>query len=599
MWIEGISLGARRDILARIESERAGNDLKVEILAKDDLGVVASGDLVLPLSVDLLTRRFQWHDGPLSGKVDVDSLPLPWHVGDSEGVSQFLRGARDPSAPLLDARLLFGGTGQEPAAGARIEVTFPEFEKLRDDRLLLDAIWVGHGTPTNSLGLFEDPGFIEQFEEALPQGGAAMLGSLMRGEESVVTVRAAFPLAEQPESPFPGFGRGDPVAFMVSAEPLRLDEWSHVLPRGTEVGGNLWLSAHGEGPIGDLPLEGSIRMEAVSFRQSFGSNASVEGQIDVAGRSSAPAIKGKIIVSSAVVRLPDSGRELHPVKGEAGLWEIGLEPANHSAVLDTLSLDWGWSFSPVDSAAAPESALTLAESTELDVNIEIPNSFWIRGQGLEAQLAGDLHVELQDGVPQVVGELKAISGQLEVVGARLRLDRGVVHFYGGDASNPGLDLELSRHQDDVRVMVRVTGTALDPRLAFDSDPPMSQSDIMSYLLFGSAASDLDGAQTQLLQDQAAAALSQFAAPMLENELTESLGITMMQLRAGENPDDGLSLVVGKYVTPQILVKYEQSLKDRQKYTVNAEYWLNRSFRIETRLADPRSTGIQLNWSTDY
>ena len=128
---------------------------------------------------------------------------------------------------------------------------------------------------------------------------------------------------------------------------------------------------------------------------------------------------------------------------------------------------------------------------------------------------------------------------------------------------------------------------------------MSQSDIMSYLLFGSSASDLDGAQTQLLQDQAAAALSQFAAPMLENELTQSLGITMMQLQAGDDPEDGLSLVVGKYVTPQILIKYEQSLKDRQKYTVNAEYWLTRNFRIETRLSESRSTGIQLNWSTDY
>ena len=128
---------------------------------------------------------------------------------------------------------------------------------------------------------------------------------------------------------------------------------------------------------------------------------------------------------------------------------------------------------------------------------------------------------------------------------------------------------------------------------------MSQSDIMSYLIFGSSATDLDGAQTQLLQDQAAAALSQFAAPMLENELTQSLGISMMQLRAGENPDEGLSLVVGKYVTPQILLKYEQSLKDRQKYTVNAEYWLTRNLRIETRLSETRSTGIELNWGTDY
>ena len=76
------------------------------------------------------------------------------------------------------------------------------------------------------------------------------------------------------------------------------------------------------------------------------------------------------------------------------------------------------------------------------MTIEIPNSFWIRGQGLEVQLAGDLRTGLRDGVPRVVGELRALSGQLEVVGARLQLDRGLVTFYGGDTTNPSLDLEL-------------------------------------------------------------------------------------------------------------------------------------------------------------
>lgn len=596
--VEGINLGTRQDIVASVESRRSGDRVEIDVLARDELGRLAHGDVVLPMTVDLLSRSFAWHSGPLTGSVEVDSLPLPYRVGGGEGFGSYLLGARDASAPLADARLLFGGTGDQPVVGARIGVGFPQIEKLQDARLQLSALWTGPEGEPATLELFR-PEILTRIDEALPHGGIAVLGSLDREGRSQATLGAVFPLAEGSASPIPGFGPEDPFEFGVSAQPLRLDEWESVLQRGARLGGEVWIQANAEGQLGDFPLEASVRMEDLFLRQSFGTSATLDGEIDISGRSTAPVIRGTIRVPNALVRLPDSGRDLHPVDGGSKLWNIGLIPRDEFAALDSLEVEWGWAFDVEDSTQADEPMLTLAESTDLDVKVEIPNSFWIRGQGLEVQLAGELHLELRNGVPTAVGELRALSGTLEVVGARLQLDRGVVAFYGGDTTNPALDLELSRSQGDVRVIVRVTGTALEPRLTFDSDPPMSQSDIMSYLLFGSSADDLDGAQTQLLQDQAAAALSQFAAPMLENELTQSLGISMMQLQAGEDPDDGLSLVVGKYVTPQILLKYEQSLKDRQKYTVNAEYWLTRNLRIETRLSETRSTGIELNWSTDY
>jgi hypothetical protein len=598
LWIEGIKLGARNDIVARIDSRRDDDQVSVQVDARDELGRIAQGELTLPMKTDLVARHFAWHGGPLEGKVQIDSLPLPYRIGGSDGLSSYLLGARDESAPLADALLFLGGTGEQPVVGARVEVGFPQIEELSEDRIQLGVIWIGREGDPASLDLF-DAASLDRMRETLPHGGVAAIGALRRGDQNLAAIRGAFPLAPDAASPIPQFRPEDRVVFEIKAEPLRLADWQAVLPRGTEIGGELWMTAQGDGPLDDFPVEASIRMEELRYRQSFGNAATINGRIDVSGRSSAPVIRGTVKVPNALVRLPEAERNLHPVEGDARLWKLGLIRRDEFAALDSLEVEWGWAFEAEDSIPDTEPRLTLAEATELDVKVEIPNSFWIRGQGLEVQLAGELHLELRNGVPVVVGELRAVSGQLEVVGARLQLDRGVVTFYDGDTSNPGLDLELSRDIGDVRVVVRVTGTALEPRLAFDSEPAMSQSDIMSYLVFGSSASDLDGAQTQLLQDQAAAALSQFAAPMLENELTQSLGISMMQLRAGENPDEGLSLVVGKYVTPQILLKYEQSLKDRQKYTVNAEYWLSRQLRIETRLSETQSTGIELNWSTDY
>lgn len=598
-WIEGLDLGTRKDILVRFDTARDVDQVEVSVHAKDALGVLATGSVTLPLELDLVDRRFAWRDGTLSGTVEVDSLPLPYKIGENEGLGGYLLGAHDATAPLLDARLIVAGTGSRPVGGALVNIQFPGVEELAEDRIALSAVWLGIEGDPASLGLFEDPRVLARLRSALPYGGVAASGALERAGVPRASLAAALPLPQGATSPIPGVGKEDHIEFEVSAEPLRLGEWNALVPRGTELGGQLYVSARGKGPIGDLPLDAKIRVEKARFQQSFGNSATLDGQLEIGGRSSAPVINGRIRVANALIRLPESSRELHPAEGEARLWALDMKPHDRFAALDTLAVDWGWSFEEPDTTDTDAPVLTLAESTRLDVSIEIPNSFWIRGQGLEVQLAGELQVELDQGVPRVVGELRAIGGSLEVVGARLRLDSGTVTFYGGDTTNPALDLVLTRDHGNVRVIVRVTGTALEPKLAFDSDPPMSQADIMSYLLFGSPSGELDGAQQQLLQDQAVAALSQFAAPVLENELTQSLGISMVQLQAGENPDEGLSLVVGKYVTPQILVKYEQSLKDRQKYTVEAEYWLNRNFRVESQLSESNSTGLYLNWSNDY
>jgi autotransporter translocation and assembly factor TamB len=502
---------------------------------------------------------------------------------------------------MLDAEIALAGTGREPIAGARLHMTFPEVEELANDRLSLRALWAGPNGDPSTLDLFEDHAEFQALLSELPHGGVAVRGQLERGGKPLAHAYASLPLDQDASSPRPEFGPKAHLRYDVSAEPLRLGEWNALAPPGTELRGEVYLDAQGDGPVEELPIDATLRLAKARFEQSFGSSATVDGEITIGGTSAAPDIKGRLRVPSALVRLPDHSRELHPVKGEARLWDLpGMSP-DRFAALDTLQIDWGWSFASEDTTEVEneEPILTLAESTKLDVNVEIPNSFWIRGRGLEVQLAGELHLELIDGVPRVVGELRAIGGSIEIAGARLRMDNGTVTFYGGDTADPSLDLRLSRSEGEVRVYVNVTGTAQEPNIEFDSDPSMSQADIMSYLLFGGPTDGLDGAQTQLLQDQAAAALSQFASPLLENELTESLGISMLQLQAGQDPEDGLSLVVGKYVTPQILLKYEQSLKDREKYTVNAEYWLNQNFRVETQLSESQSTGILLNWSNDY
>ena len=74
---------------------------------------------------------------------------------------------------------------------------------------------------------------------------------------------------------------------------------------------------------------------------------------------------------------------------------------------------------------------------------------------------------------------------------------------------------------------------------------------------------------------------------------------MISLTANEDADKGMNIMVGRYITPEILLRYEMSLEDSQDYTVNLEYWISQRISLQSYYSQARESGIELNWSKDY
>ena len=64
-------------------------------------------------------------------------------------------------------------------------------------------------------------------------------------------------------------------------------------------------------------------------------------------------------------------------------------------------------------------------------------------------------------------------------------------------------------------------------------------------------------------------------------------------------DDRASLVVGKYLSPRVLLKYVLDLEAGQGYSINVEYWLRGGLRLMTTTSRYSQSGLELNWSHDY
>ena len=165
--------------------------------------------------------------------------------------------------------------------------------------------------------------------------------------------------------------------------------------------------------------------------------------------------------------------------------------------------------------------------------------------------------------------------------------------------NPSFDLLLQADVSDVRVDIKLTGTADEPIIELTSDPQMSESDIMSLLLFGTRMGDLDTSQSGFLQQRTAEMLLVFGTTKLQSQMSQQLGVDIVTVQQSTRQPDQSALVVGKYLNSRTLLKYEQNLENASTYLINLEYYLTKRIKLETYIDQSSETGAEINWSKDY
>jgi translocation and assembly module TamB len=141
--------------------------------------------------------------------------------------------------------------------------------------------------------------------------------------------------------------------------------------------------------------------------------------------------------------------------------------------------------------------------------------------------------------------------------ARWCNERGIVAFTG-PPDNPRLDVLALRPNLDVRVGVAITGTTQNPRIRLFSDPDMSDTDKLSWLMLGRASDGLAGTDTALLQ-RAALALLAGEGDAPTDTFLRSIGLDELSVRAGDGDARETVITVGKQVSRRWFVGYERGI----------------------------------------
>lgn len=126
------------------------------------------------------------------------------------------------------------------------------------------------------------------------------------------------------------------------------------------------------------------------------------------------------------------------------------------------------------------------------IALNLGDQVTIEGRGMSITLGGKTLVEVADEI-RITGRIDLRGGSAEVYGRRFTIDRGTINFLEGeDFDNPTIVAAAYWDSPDrTRVWVEFSGplkakgsNAAEPKLTLRSEPPYSNTEILSVLLFG-------------------------------------------------------------------------------------------------------------------
>jgi translocation and assembly module TamB len=200
-----------------------------------------------------------------------------------------------------------------------------------------------------------------------------------------------------------------------------------------------------------------------------------------------------------------------------------------------------------------------------------------KGFNFDARLGGTLNMVDVPGWPaRATGTLVIKEGRYQSYGQDLTVTNGEVRF-NGRVDNPGLNIRAIRVvHDTMTVGIAMMGSLKEPDVRLFSQPPMAQTQILSYIVTGGPVGG-SGASGNLI-NKALSALGLGGGSQLVNALGHDVGLSSAKIETEADLQDA-ALVVGKFLSPRLYISYGIGLFDPVS-TLRLRYILSNQFSLQ-------------------
>jgi translocation and assembly module TamB len=249
------------------------------------------------------------------------------------------------------------------------------------------------------------------------------------------------------------------------------------------------------------------------------------------------------------------------------------------------------------------------ENLNMDLGLNVAQDTWLRSADMNIEIAGDLTVQMRPGQEEwrIDGTLTAVRGDYRLFNKRFEVVEGTID-YVGTGMNPGLRIvslyTVRTEKQQIVIRLLIGGTLEEMTLALESDhrPPIPESDLLSYLLFGRPTYELTrtGAERSLINDVTSGVPQAFVGYALSSLLVGEAGIAYVDVsrvaptateegeyRSGVGPALAATQVeVGWYLAPTVFISVAQHLVGAVRPTVRLDWRLDDNLTLRG-ITEPR------------
>ncbi|HNA62594.1 MAG TPA: translocation/assembly module TamB domain-containing protein, partial [Rhabdochlamydiaceae bacterium] len=226
-----------------------------------------------------------------------------------------------------------------------------------------------------------------------------------------------------------------------------------------------------------------------------------------------------------------------------------------------------------------------------DLTIHGQENIRLSGRGLEAQLAGDLHLTGKNLTVSAIGSLQTTKGQFSFAGKDFNITQGEITF---SESQTFLNITSNLDMPDLKVTVIFRGALTSPELIFQSNPPLPTGALLARILFNKDVSELTASQALQLADTVLT-LSGGAGPNVMETIRKNLGIDRLSISASEETGK-VSVQIGKKVAKGVMITLNQSTETSH---ILVEVELKGGFVLSAETQEDDQGKFTFKWNKNY
>jgi autotransporter translocation and assembly factor TamB len=282
----------------------------------------------------------------------------------------------------------------------------------------------------------------------------------------------------------------------------------------------------------------------------------------------------------------------------------GLFTSPHIEGILTLSQgEFNWEENNKDIPLDPSELLSklIDLKGDIDLEVKILDDFIAKTSDFNLKLAGSVKVQGALSAPKLNGGLQVKQGYVTFLDKRFRVSDGKIIFVDSTGEDMILDLRAKTEIDDIDVFVNISGILAQPIIAFGSSPVLSESEIISLLMFnknyaGLTEREMETILKEEMVNLIAQGLSIRFLNQIEDEIANSLGLDEFKIETIFKKEEGSDLVffpgftletlafkIGKYFSENFYLSYSAPLFEMEIGDLELEYKLENDLTLSTQI----------------